>query len=378
MKIELERRQLGQHLGPHPGPTLIAVAGIHGNEPAGVLAARRVFARLAEGDIQLHGEFIAFAGNVEALRQGIRYQSKDLNRQWNQTRVHEVRVQDPETLDAEDKEQLQILEEIEAVLARACGQVHLCDFHSSSASGIPFVLFGDTLAQRRFVRVFPIPIIMGLEEQVDGVMSEYWTRRGCITFACEGGQHDDPSSVDALEAVLWLSLSEAGLLAGAAATEVAKSNALLEHRRGGLPRVMEVVSRRAISLEDGFRMEPGFRNIDHARRDQLLARDRQGDIRAPTDGLVILPLYQGLGSDGFFWGRAVSEARMKASEILRHLGVDRLLGLLPGVERDPANPARFIVDTQIARLYPLDIFHLLGYRRVRERGHQFTVERQAG
>ncbi len=40
-------------------------------------------------------------------------------------------------------------------------------------------------------------------------------------------------------------------------------------------------------------MEPGFRNIDRARKGQLLARDRSGEIRAPADGMVILPLYQG-------------------------------------------------------------------------------------
>ena len=51
-------------------------------------------------------------------------------------------------------------------------------------------------------------------------------------------------------------------------------------------------------------MEPGFANLAPARAGQLLARDRGGEIRAPHDGVVILPLYQALGSDGYFWGRA--------------------------------------------------------------------------
>jgi hypothetical protein len=37
----------------------------------------------------------------------------------------------------------------------------------------------------------------------------------------------------------------------------------------------------------------------------LLAHDRNGEIRAPFDGLVLLPLYQSEGSDGFFYGRSV-------------------------------------------------------------------------
>jgi succinylglutamate desuccinylase len=139
---------------------------------------------------------------------------------------------------------------------------------------------------------------------------------------------------------------------------------------------MEVVSRHAIAPEDAFTMEPGFRNLDHARASQLLARDRNGEIRAPSDGLVMLPLYQGQGDDGFFWGRAVSAARMRASEALRHLRLDRFLDLLPGVARDHAHPSRFTVDLQIARLYPLGVFHMLGYRRIRKNERLLTVERQ--
>jgi len=38
----------------------------------------------------------------------------------------------------------------------------------------------------------------------------------------------------------------------------------------------------------------------------LLARDKAGEIRAREDGIVVMPLYQGQGEDGFFLGRAVA------------------------------------------------------------------------
>ena len=91
--------------------------------------------------------------------------------------------------------------------------------------------------------------------------------------------------------------------------------------------------------------------------------------------MLILPLYQGLGSDGFFWGRAVSAARMRTAEILRLLHLDRLLGLLPGVAKDPQHPSRFIVR-EVGRHVPRDVFHAFGYRRVRTRDGQLTIERQ--
>jgi succinylglutamate desuccinylase len=123
-------------------------------------------------------------------------------------------------------------------------------------------------------------------------------------------------------------------------------------------------------------MEPGFRNLDHAPEGTLLARDKRGEIRAPKNGMVILPLYQGLGADGFFWGREVGEARMLASELLRFLEIDRALEYLPGVDRD--EDERLVVDERVTRVVPLDVFHVFGYRRVRKSGSRMTVERQPG
>ena len=383
----VEQRELGRMVGARPGPTVITVAGIHGNEHAGVVAARRVFATLAEAGIALRGELVAFAGNLASLQQGVRYRSKDLNRIWTEPRMSHLRARhgrresDPrfpaDELDAEDREQLELAAAIESALSRSRGPVHLIDLHTTSAAGIPFVLFGDTLPQRQFVGIFPIPVIFGLEEAVDGVLSAYWSHRGCVTFAVEGGQHDDPATADSLEAVLWLTLAQAGSLdtAGPAAAHVQRAAAVLEGRRAGIPRVLEVVSRHAITIDDEFRMEPGFRNIDRALKGQLLARDRSGEIRAETDGLVIMPLYQGLGGDGYFWGREVSPLRLKAAAVLQRLGLSRLLGLLPGVTRDAENPARFLVDTSVARVFALEVFQLLGYRRVRKHGKELTVER---
>ena len=374
----IDGREIGRVVSPRAGATLIAVGAIHGNEQAGIHAATRVIERLSREGVDFRGELFAIAGNVGAMRVGRRYHARDLNRVWSEQQVAllEERVAKERELDAEDREQLDILATIRAAIARARGPVYLVDLHTTSAHGVPFVLFGDTLAQRAFVSALPLPVVMGLEEAVDGVLSSYWTRHGCITFGVEGGQHDDPGSIDNLEAVLLLAAESAGLFERGTIPETRAAHALLERRRGDLPRVMEVVSRHAIAEGDAFTMEPGFKNLDHARAEQLLARDRNGEIRAPHDGLVLLPLYQKQGDDGFFWGRAVSAARLRASEALRHLHLDRFLDLLPGVARDKAKPSRFLVDRSIARLYPTTVFHMLGYRRIRSEANLMTFERQ--
>ncbi len=368
-------RVMGRVRGQEAGPSLVVVAGIHGNEPAGVEAARRVLLRLAQGDIALRGELVILGGNVAALRTGARYLQRDLNRGWTDDDALRLQTATPGSLQAEDREQAELLAAIEVVRSTARGAVHLADLHTSSAPGVPFVIFGDTLVQRRFVRVFPIPVIIGLVEHVDGVLSEFWSRRGLVTFSVEGGQHEDPRSRDGLEAILWLALSQAGMIATSTPPEVAAATRLLDQRRGDLPRVLDVVSRHSITAADAFVMEPGFRNVHRIPKGCLLAHDRRGEIRASSAGVVVLPLYQKLGSDGFFWALEVSDGQLRISELLRRLPVDALVTLLPGVKRDAAQPRRLEVSTTTGRAKILSLLRLLGYRREKTTGTTSTVER---
>lgn len=372
-------RLVGALRGEVPGPTLIVVGGIHGNEPAGVLAGRRVLERLREGRLPLTGELVVLAGNVGALRLGRRYQVKDLNRQWTEDRVTALAA--PATTsapeeDAEDREQRELYAAVQEVMRRARGPVYLVDFHTTSAAGIPFALHGDTPRHRTFARHFPLPSILGLEELVDGVLVEWLSHRGCVTMVIEAGQHEDPNSVDNLEAALWLALAAAGLAGPERLPEFARSRARLERARGDLPHVMEVMSRHAVAPDHEFRMEPGFANIARTRAGQLLARDRRGEIRAARDGLLFMPLYQGQGQDGFFLGREVAHWRIEVSHWMRRLRLDRLLPLLPGVRRDRQRGDVLHIDTRIAHLYPLEVFHLFGFRKIRRQGSRLQVARR--
>ncbi len=304
-----------RELGPAQNTaTLVVVAGIHGNEPAGLHAAARVFNELArlerEVGLALRGELVVMRGNTQALDRGVRFLERDLNRGWHEESVERLRRADQAALDAEDHEQRSLIDALDVVVDDAAvrgAPVVLADLHTSSAPGVPFVLYGARPAQRDFVKTFPIPVVSGIVEKVDGVLSEFVSRtRGAVTFTIEGGQHEAPSSVDALEAALWLCLQKAGIVdEDVAAAPVARAQALLETLRGDLPRMVDVVSRHAITSADEFVMEGGFRNVDRIGKGQLLGRDCRGEVRASEDGVVVLPLYQKLGDDGFFWGREV-------------------------------------------------------------------------
>lgn len=374
IRASIERR-IGQLRSAEHGPTLIVVGSIHGNELAGTLAARRVFAKLRDEGITLRGELVGLTANVEAARIGRRYQLRDLNRVWSNEAVEAMRVRAPELDDAEDREQRELLQEIEAAIGRARGPVHVIDLHTTSAAGYPFVLFGDTLPQRMFASDLPLPVILGLEEQIDGVLSSYLTSRGCTTFAVEGGQHDDPASIDALEAVIWIALTSARLVSRDANPHFASSVAQLDAARGSIPRVLEVLHRHAITPRDEFRMAPGFANLAAAHHGQLLANDVSGAVIAPDEGYVILPLYQGQGEDGFFWGRAVSDRHLWVSAMARRARLDRWLGLVPGVVRAAGDDQELTLVEGAARHLPPSMLRFFGYRKLRRDGEALVARR---
>ncbi len=368
-------RFVGRHRVGEAGPKLIVTTLMHGNEPAGADAARRVLEELGRGHIDFDGELVVLVGNTRAAAAGVRYLSKDLNRQWTSERLTAVRSGTSAAgLDPEDEELGELLDVVESEYdpSRTC---FFLDLHTTSAEGGAFILFGDTLRNRVFGTPIPLTTILGLEEQLDGTLLEHMTGLGCVSMACEGGQHDDPNSVLNHEAVLWLALASAGMV-GSDEPLLSEKRAHLERVRGELPRIIQVRYRHPVQPADRFRMRPGFENLTPVDVGTLLARDRDGEIRARWDAWLLMPLYQGQGQDGFFLALTVRPAWLKVSAFLRRLRLSSLVRILPGVRRHPEKIDTLVVDTKVARWFPLDIFHLFGYRKVRWQGSILLVSRR--
>lgn len=300
-------RVIARFHGEAAGPTLIVIGGLHGNEPSGVEAMRRVASAMASAPGRMRGDVVMLAGNLRALDRGVRFIDHDLNRGWTGERLATLRAAEAVAeLDAEDYEQLELAEALEQALASARGPAYLLDLHATSAEGIPFALCRDDAVVRRFAAAFPLTLVLGLLEAIDGTLASYLGAH-CIAVAVEGGQNANPASARNHEAVIRLALAAAGIAEAGSAASLADDRAVLAASRGELPPVLRVHHRHAISAEDHFRMEPGYANIQRIAANQLLARDREGEIRAPGAGFVLMPLYQAMGDDGFFLGSEVAE-----------------------------------------------------------------------
>jgi succinylglutamate desuccinylase len=371
-----QERQIGRAGSADRGPSMIVLGGIHGNEPAGVKAARRVLSLLERERPELAGEVVFLAGNLTALRAGVRFIHTDLNRHWKPETITRLREQAAKGESVEDRELRELLGALAGVADGASGELFFLDLHTSSADGPPFVTVGDTLRNRRFARSVPLPLILGLEEQVDGALLEHLNNCGCVTMGVEGGQHEAETSVDHLEAAIWLTMVSTGILDAGSRPGLELHRERLSRASREYPRVVEVRHRHPVRPSDRFRMEPGFGNFHPIERGRLLAHAAGTPVRAPQSGLLLLPLYQGQGNDGFFVSREVRPYWLWISAVLRRLRVGRLFPLLPGVRRYAGDGRALIVDTEIARWYPLEVFHLFGFRKLRHVGNDLVVSRR--
>ncbi len=368
------RRVIGRFDGARPGPTLICLGSIHGNEPSGSLALERVLGLLIAQSPDFRGRLIGVTGNLAALARGVRFVDKDLNRIWSAKQLE--RLHDGQVECVEEAEQKAIVELLDECLAGGAGNVFFMDLHTTSAQGIPFALIGDTLPNRAFALRFPVPIILGLEEQLSGTVTEYVNGRGAVTMGFEAGQHDDPASVDRQEAAIWLGLCAAGNLAERAMPQVLAARALLHTHCQGVPPILEVRYRHIVRGSDRFRMKPGYESFQPVDRGEKMGQDRHGVVSAPIAGRILLPLYQDQGEDGFFLATPVKRIWLRVSRVLRTIGADVLLPLLPGVRRDPDQPGTLLVDPVIARFLAVDVFHLFGFRRRGPRGGKMVFTRR--
>ncbi|HSR43266.1 MAG TPA: hypothetical protein VLL48_13855, partial [Longimicrobiales bacterium] len=328
-----------------------------------------------------------------ALREGRRYVGRDLNRLWTEERVRELReartpaeggtVDDggsvdggPGDRDVEAAEQRALLDALDRAVAGSSGPVYVLDLHTTSSSGGAFTTVADTLPNRTFALRLPVPLILGLEELVDGTLLEYLGERGYVTAALESGQHLEDRAVDRAVAGVWIAVAAAGLLPERAVPGLREARRLLARDSRKLPRVLEMRYRHALEPGDGFRMHAGYRNFRPVEAGEPLAVQWGEEVTAPESARILMPLYQEQGEDGFFIVREFRPFWLHLSTLLRRLRLGRVVHWLPGIRRHPDREGVLVVDRRVARWYALQVLHLLGFRRQREHGDLLVVMRR--
>ena len=301
-------RYIGSHEGSKKGPLLIVFGAMHGNEPAGIKALDLMFKMLEVEPItnpEFHfcGRLVGLVGNTRATEKRVRYINRDLNRQWTLGNVARMQNSKLEDLDEEDLEIKEILEvvhhEIEMYQPE---KLVFLDLHTTTAFGGIFSIPQETEESIRIAIELHAPVIRGLLKGVKGTTLHYFNNENfepdtvAVTF--ESGQHEEQLSVNRAIAALTNCMRTIGCVEELH-VENRHDSILIEYSKN-LPKVAELISAHKIMPGDNFNMAPNYKNFQAVKKGETLGTDKNGNVVAKEDSLILMPLYQRKGDDGFF------------------------------------------------------------------------------
>ncbi len=123
-------------------------------------------------------------------------------------------------------------------------------------------------------------------------------------------------------------------------------------------------------------MNPGYESFQRIKQDEILGRNATGEVRAEEKGRILMPLYQPQGEDGYFIIHEFHSIWLTVSEYLRRLQLDSVLHWLPGVKKYRGQKDTLVINKMITRFFAIEIFHLLGYHKIRMMGKKIIMRRR--
>jgi succinylglutamate desuccinylase len=305
-------RVIGRFVGRKNNPLVLVFAGVHGNETAGIAAVERALHLLQTcyrgGDQAFAGTLLALRGNLPAIESGRRFIDRDLNRMWSPEHLERIKHSDPDRLQNEDRQMVDLLDCVhDALQTYQPETLVMLDLHTTSADGGVFCIPAGEASSLRLAKALHAPVVLGLLDGIQGSLLHFAEGnhfavggfpKHTIGVAFEGGRHADPASVDHCLSAVIHTLRATGCIADDALAGCYDD--VLQKDVRPLPKVTRLRYVHSIRPGDGFVMRPGYLNFQPIHAGEHLADDVEGPILARCDGMVLMPLYQSIGSDGFF------------------------------------------------------------------------------
>ena len=305
------KRVVAKHIGEKGGPMLLVFGSMHGNEPAGLQAINMVGKMLevepiTNEEFSYKGSFVGLVGNKQAVEQQERFLERDLNRSWTMENVERVYATKVEDLTAEDLELREILDTVHLLIEELKPErIVVLDLHTTSSYGGIFSLPTEDPESIRIAKELHAPVITGMLKGIQGTVLHYFNTENIgletVAVAFESGQHREAKSSNRAIAAIINCMRTIGAV-DPAVVENQHDKILIEYSKS-LPKVAELVNKYAIKGD--FKMNPDYKNFQPISKGEILASDNDLNVSAPDDGLILMPLYQKRGDDGFFLIREV-------------------------------------------------------------------------
>lgn len=272
-----------------PGPALLVLGAVHGNEVCGAHAIARAMDDLQHGRLLLQRGRLTLVpvANPLAFAQGTREGQRNLNRRF---------VPRAEARDYEDR----VTRQLAPLLAQHDA---LLDLHSFHTAGEPFAMVGpcdNTGTREPFARAaeeMALARALGAPQVVQGWLevydraarargetpgdeaigtNEFMRSQGGYAVTLECGRHDDPEAVEVAERALHGALRQLGLADVPAPAPY----------HGPAARLCDVALRQA----PGDRLARDWRSFDRVQAGDLIAVRADGTpLLAPGEGWLLFP-----------------------------------------------------------------------------------------
>lgn len=298
--------------GLAPGPKLIVVGAVHGNEICGPQAILRAIHECRMGRLSVRRGEVTFmpVANMKAYRQGTREGDRNLNRDLREKTIPE---------DYEDR-----------VGNRLCSLLRehdiLLDIHSFRGEGEPFVFAGPldntgpvepfrhAAAEAEFAARLGTSVIihgwldiygrflrkreaLGRSNKTfsEGVgTTEYMRFSGGYGVTLECGSHEDPGAVEVGYSAIVRALAHLGMIEASPPDVTAQT----------VIRVADIL----VCEAEGDKLESMWKTGDRVTQGQVIARRANGDgLEAPEDGFVIFPNHAAKPGDGLCYFGVASD-----------------------------------------------------------------------
>lgn len=301
-------RIIGSHEGEERGPLLICIGAMHGNEPAGVKALELMFKMLevepiTNEDFSYKGKIVGVIGNKQAFGEKKRFINRDLNRQFRKDKLASLLKMTSNELSGEDRELVELINVIkDEIKLYNPSKLYILDLHTTSSKGGIFCLTTNDDESIHIARGLHAPVVMGFLKGIQGTTLHYFNEdtMGVPTVAVtfESGQHEEPLSINRAVAAITNCMKIIGSIREED-VENRHNHLLIEYSRD-LPKVTELLERHDITPEDKFQMRPNFKNFQRLSKGEVIADDVNGPVAVKEDCLLLMPLYQAQGEEGFF------------------------------------------------------------------------------
>lgn len=293
--IEIER-VVGKIENKESERLAVISTGIHGNEPSGLFAAKKVIRKIELSNIKLNGTLLVVAGNLEALKEDVRYIDEDMNRVWTKENIQSF-LQNPRS-----NEEHQAKELHEVITSEMPGYKHrfFLDCHTTSSETMPYISAHDHGLGYQLAQKFPVNTVLGFSKYVASSLDDFMRDQGFVGFTFEAGHHHAFTSLENQEAMIWLFLTKAGFLQHGSAEDHDVCRRLLAKYTPDGAGAFKIDYRHHLVDREAFEMNPGYVNFQKVKIGEMLAIENGKPIECHLNGRILMPLYQRLGNDGFF------------------------------------------------------------------------------